>query len=164
MFVPSKAFGIMLGASCFDLVEKQKLYEPATEFKKTQKRDKILKFLHKIDIQISHVVLIFLNFWSYRSIRSFQIATNCSIFDRFCFLCVVCLFWWFYGFLWRVFSIEKLEYSRYHARIIYEWVATVLIVVICFLILTDLTKVLLSFVWVKFSSFRWLYDGWRNKD
>ena len=42
--------------------------------------------------------------------------------------------------------------------------ATVLIVVICFLILTDLTKVLLSFVWLKFSSFWWYYDGWRNKE
>ena len=36
--------------------------------------------------------------------------------------------------------MEKLEYSRYNARIKYKWVATVLIVVICFLILTDLRK------------------------
>ena len=49
-------------------------------------------------------------------------------------------------FFEEFFSIEKLEYSRYNARIKYEWVATVLIVVICFLILTDLAKVLLSFV------------------
>ena len=33
-----------------------------------------------------------------------------------------------------------------------------------FLILTDLTKVLLSFVWLKFSSFGLSYDGWRNKE
>ena len=45
-----------------------------------------------------------------------------------------------------------------------NWFATVLIVVICFLILTDLTKVLLSFVWLKFSSFGLSYDGWRNKE
>ena len=79
-------------------------------------------FLQKINIQISQVVLIFQNFWSFRSIRNIQIATDCSVFDRFCFLCVVCLFWWFYGFLWWVFAIEKLEYSRYNAKIKYEWV------------------------------------------
>ena len=42
--------------------------------------------------------------------------------------------------------------------------AIVLMVVVCSLILTDLTKVLLSFVWLKFSSFGLSYDGWRNKD
>ena len=36
---------------------------------------------------------------------------------------------------------------------------TVVIVVVCFLILTDLMKVLLSFVWLKFSSFGLSYDG-----
>ena len=45
-----------------------------------------------------------------------------------------------------------------------NWFDTVLIVVVCFLILTDLTKVLLSFVWLKLSSFGWYYDGWRNKE
>ena len=43
-------------------------------------------------------------------------------FDRFCFLCVVCLFWWLYGFLWWVFAIEKLEYSRYNTKTKYELV------------------------------------------
>ena len=37
-------------------------------------------------------------------------------------------------------------------------------VMIFFVILTDLTKVLLSFVWLKFSSFGWDHDGWRNKE
>ena len=73
-------------------------------------------FLQKINIQIAQVVLIFQNFWSFRSIRNIQITTDCSVFDRFCFLCVVCLFWWLYGFLWWVFAIEKLEYSRYNAK------------------------------------------------
>ena len=54
--------------------------------------------------------------------------------------------------------MEKLEYNRYNARIKYEWV------VICFIILTDLTKVLLSFVWLMFSSFGWDHAGWRNKE
>ena len=84
-------------------------------------------------------------------LKVFRLLQTILFFERFCFLCVVCLFWWLYGFLWWVFAIEKLEYSRYNARIKYEWVATVLIVVICFLILMDLTKVLLSFVCLKFS-------------
>ena len=42
--------------------------------------------------------------------------------------------------------------------------ATVLKVVICFIILADLKKVLLSFVWLKFSSFGWDHNGWGNKE
>ena len=34
----------------------------------------------------------------------------------------LCLFWWLYGFLWWVFAIEKLEYSKYNARTKYELV------------------------------------------
>ena len=119
-------------------------------------------FWQKINIQIAQVVLIFQNFWSFRSIRNIQIATDYSVFDRFCFLCVVCLFWWLYGFLWWVFAIEKLEYSRYNTKINLNLFDTILIVVVYFLILTDLTKVLLSFVWLKFSSFGLSYDGWRK--
>ena len=36
-------------------------------------------FLKKTNIQISQVVLIFQNFWSYRSIRNSQISTDCSV-------------------------------------------------------------------------------------
>ena len=79
-------------------------------------------FFRSIYIQISQVFLIFQDVWSYISIRNIQIATDCSVFDRFCFLCIVCLFWWFSGFLWWVFAIEKLEYIRYNARIKYELV------------------------------------------
>ena len=39
-----------------------------------------------------YFVLIFHNFWSYRSIQNLQIATDCSVFDRFYFSCVVRLF------------------------------------------------------------------------
>ena len=46
---------------------------------KSQKRAFALIFLHKIDIQIAHVVLIFQNFWSYRSIQNSQIATDCYV-------------------------------------------------------------------------------------
>ena len=104
------------------------------------------------------------NFWSYRSIRNIQIATNCSVFDRFCFLCVVCLFWWFYGFLRWVFAIEKLEYSRYNGKRNNNSFAAVLIVVVWFLILRISRRFCLSFVWLKFSSFGLSYDGWRNKE
>ena len=41
--------------------------------------------------------------------------------------------------------MEKLEYSSYNAKKNMNEYATVLRVVICFIILTDLTKVLLSF-------------------
>ena len=34
----------------------------------------------------------FSEFLDYISIRNLQIAIDCSVFDRFCFLCVVCLF------------------------------------------------------------------------
>ena len=40
---------------------------------------------------------------------------------------------------------------------------TTLIVVVCFLLLTDLMKVLLNLVWLKFSCFGLSYDGWKNK-
>ena len=45
-------------------------------------------FLQKINIQIAQVVLIFQNFWSYRSSAKVQITTDYSVFDRFYFHCV----------------------------------------------------------------------------
>ena len=40
---------------------------------------------------------LFHNLWSYRSLLNLQITTDCFVFDRFCFSCVVCLFWCIYG-------------------------------------------------------------------
>ena len=97
-----------------------------------------------IDIHIPYAVLIFQNFWSSRSMVGFQIITNCSVFDRLCFQCIVCLFWWLYGFIWWVYAIEKLEYNRYNKKQNMNRFYTSLIVVVCFLTLTDLTK----FCWV----------------
>ena len=69
-----------------------------------------------------------------------QITTDCSVFDRFCFWCIVCLFdesislyqwikpWKSYI---RVDTMQKQNMN---------WFATVLRVVICFIILTDLTE------------------------
>ena len=47
------------------------------------KRDKFMNFLHMIDIQISHAILISQNFLSYRSMVNVQIATDCSVFDHY---------------------------------------------------------------------------------
>ena len=63
--------------------------------------------------------LEFLEFQKYSNKSDFY---RLFYFDRFCFLCVVCLFWWLYGFLWWVFAIEKLECNRYNARTKYELV------------------------------------------
>ena len=119
---PSKAFGIIWEIVDLILFKNKNFCIQKNNFNKSQKHDFALSFLHNINKKNSHVDLIFQNFWSYRSIRSLQIATDYSVFDRFCFLCVVCLFWWFYGFLWRVFAIEKLEYSICNAKIKYEFV------------------------------------------
>ena len=119
-------------------------------------------FLQKINIQISPVVLIFQNFWSFRSIGNIQIATDCSVFDRFCFLCVLCLFWCFYGFLWWVFAIKKLEYSRYNEKTNNNRFCTVLIVVVWFLILMDLTKVLFEFCVIEVFKF-WVILQWMKE-
>jgi hypothetical protein len=53
---------------------------------KLLERDKFLKVLHSIGIQISYIVLMFQNFWSYISMVFVQIITDCSVLDRFCFL------------------------------------------------------------------------------
>ena len=117
-------------------------------------------FLQKINIQISQVVLIFPNFWSFRSIQNSQIATDCSVLTNSIFF-ALCAYFDLYGFIWWVFAIEKLEYSRYNAKNM-NWFGTVLIVLIRFLLLADLTKLWLSFGWLKFSSFGLSYDGWRK--
>ena len=120
--------------------------------------------LQKINIQITLVLLFFQNFWSYRSIRNSQVATDCSILTD-SVLFVLCAY--FDGSM--VFFDEFLPQKSWNTVDIIQkqnmnWFDTSLIVVVCFLILTDLMKVLLSFVWLKFSSFGWYYDGWNNKD
>ena len=45
-----------------------------------------------MDIQIAYVVLMFNNFWTYRSTHKVQITIDCSVFDRFYFRCIVCVF------------------------------------------------------------------------
>ena len=119
-------------------------------------------FLQGINKQIAHVVLIFQNLWSYSSIQSFYIAKDCSAFDRFCFLCVVCLFWWFYGFIWWVFATESWNTVDIMQEQNMNWFSTVLIVVISFLILTDLTKVLFEFCVIEVLKF-WVILRWMKE-
>ena len=61
-------------------------------FENSLERDFDLNCLQVIDIQIPYLVLIFQNFWSSRSMAGVQITTDCSVFDRFYFQCIVCLF------------------------------------------------------------------------
>ena len=90
--VPSKTFRIAYGDSCVDPAENQKLLLLVISFENSQKRD--------FDI-ILFALNWYKNFsgfpnlsgvWNYISIRELHITTDCSVSDRFCFLCVVCLF------------------------------------------------------------------------
>ena len=89
--VPSKALGIVWIIVDLILFKNRNLCAQWQNCLKLLERRKILNFLQLIYIQISYVFLFVQNFWSYRSMESFQITTEYSIFDRFCFHCVVCL-------------------------------------------------------------------------
>ena len=92
VFVPSKTFGMVYGVCDLILLKNRYFCSQSRNFVNSLERAFDLKFLQKIDIQISLIFLIFQNVWSYISIRSLQIATDFSVLDRFCFLCIVCLF------------------------------------------------------------------------
>ena len=79
MFVPSKAFRIFLGDSCLILLKNRNFCAHENNSNFLPERDKIPILLQKINIQIAQVVLIFQNFWSSRSFRNSQIATDCSV-------------------------------------------------------------------------------------
>ena len=105
-----------------------------------------MKFLHSIGIWIFYVVLILKNFWSYISMAFKEIFTDCSVLDRFCFCCIVCLFWWIYGSYRGVWVMEKLEYSIIMPILNMNQFTTVPKVKDLFVVLMDLTRFLLSFV------------------
>ena len=103
-------------------------------------------FLKKINIQITLVVLFFQIFWSYKSIRKYQIGTDCSVLTDSVFF-VLCAY--FDGSM--VFFDEFLPWKSWNTVDIIQkqnknCFDTSLIVVIYYLILTDLMKVLLSLV------------------
>ena len=56
-------------------------------------------FLKCLSVQIVYCSQFWKNFSSIRSMVNVQIATDCSLLDRFCFWCIVCLFWWNYQFI-----------------------------------------------------------------
>ena len=74
------------------------------------------------------ILYVFLNFqknWSSISMVILQIITDCSIFDRFCFWCIVCLFSSFYGLYCVIWIVKMIGYSRNHVRKIINLVLTV---------------------------------------
>ena len=95
--VPSKAFGIVWMIVNLILCKNRIFCAESRNFKNSLERDFDLNFLQVIDIQIPYVVLMFHNFWSSRSMVVVQIITDYSVFDRFYFQCIVCLFSSFYG-------------------------------------------------------------------
>ena len=58
----------------------------------------------------------------------------------------------------------KLDYSRYNANMNLEWFHNSTWSGDLFYYTNGSHEVLLSFVWLKFSSFGWEHDGWRNKE
>ena len=102
--------------------------------------------MKKIYIQITQVFRFCQNFWSSRSFQNSKIAIDCSVLTDSVFF-ALCAY--FDGSM--VFFEEFFPYKSWNTVDIIQkqnmnWFGTVLIVVISFLTLTDLTKVLLSFV------------------
>ena len=100
IFCSDFIFNIRLNAQIFNFLynwcylENRKFCVQCRDFGSVLERQKNLKLLHSIGVWIFLVVWIFQNFLSYRSIRSFQIATDCSVFDRFCFYALLACFDW----------------------------------------------------------------------
>ena len=88
-----------------------------------------------------------------------QIITDCSVSDRFCFQCIVCLFSSFYGLYCSISVVEMICYSRHCVETIMNLVFDSTKVKWFALYHTNLShEVPLSFVWLKFSSFGWDID------
>ena len=90
--MPSKAFGMTHKMSRIDAEPKQKLLTPVHEFNFLLENDNDLKFLKSVYIQIIQVCLNFQNFSREGSMVILQIFTDCSVFDRFRFAYIGCLF------------------------------------------------------------------------
>jgi len=70
-----------------------------------------------------------------------QIITYCSVSDRFCFHCIVCLFSSFYGLYFSIYIVEMFWYSRHCVRKIMNLVFdSTKVNGLLFIILTYLTK------------------------
>ena len=122
VFVPSKAYRIFVGDFCLILLKKtETLCSRKQLLKITRTWLNANFFCRRLIYKLSRSSYFseFLELQTYSPKLDYY---RLFCFDRFCFLCVVCLFWWLYGFLWWVFAIEKLEYSRYNAKTKYELV------------------------------------------
>src|SRR3990170_3670502 len=95
--LPSKAFGIVWLIVDLILCKNRNFCAQSQNCLNSLERGKTLNCLQFIGIQIFYVVPILQNIWSYRSMTLIQIFTDCSVFDRFCFRSIVCLFFSFYG-------------------------------------------------------------------
>src|SRR6266566_2417363 len=91
--VPSKAFGIVWMLVDLILCKNKNFCATCWNFYYVLEAAKILKFLHSIGLQIFYVFLIFHYFGRYISMVSKSLTTCCSVFDRFYFQCIVCLFY-----------------------------------------------------------------------
>ena len=53
--------------------------------------ERFWNFLHCIDIQIVYFILMFQNFYSYRSMVNVQIFTHCPVFTDCCYSFIICV-------------------------------------------------------------------------
>src|SRR3990170_4977583 len=91
--VPSKTFGIVWMIVDLILCKNRNFCVQCRNYYILLEHRKTLNFLQLMGIQIFYVLLIFQNFWSYISMTlTHSFFTYCSILDRFCFQCIVCLF------------------------------------------------------------------------
>src|SRR3990170_370692 len=90
--VPSKAFGMVWMLVDLILCKNRNFCVQYWNLYFVLEHEKIMKFLNNIGLQIFYVFLIFQNFWRYISMVFKSLTTCCSVFDRFCFWCIVCLF------------------------------------------------------------------------
>ena len=122
--------------------------------------------LQQINIQISQAVLIFQNFWSYRSIRNSQITTNCSVLTDSVFF-VLCAY--FDGSM--VFFDEFLPQKSWNTVDIIQkqnmnWFDTSLIVVIYYSYTNGSHEGFVEFCVIEVFKFwvilRWMEEGWKS--
>ena len=102
-------------------------------------------FLCSLSIQIVYFFLIFQNFWSYRSMVVFRLLHAVLLKTDSVFDALFCLFSWNYRFYrwykpWEIYiTVATMQKQNMN------WFGTVLRVVICFIILTDLTELSVEF-------------------
>ena len=106
---------------------------------------RLCNFLHNTSIQIFYCFLIFQNFWSYKIWLMFRLLQTVlfktdSVFDA-----LFCSFWWNYRlYQWYTPWKSYIKVATMQKQNM-NWLETVLRVVICFIILMDLTELSVEF-------------------